>query len=114
MWRMTALAERQADLLRALLAGAAVPAGFDARQVAAQADALVAKRGRVIAMLRPELSAATGDRFGALFAEYAAGHPRATGTRARTDAETFASWLAARGEFPEKARSRRRWGWRRG
>ncbi|MFI9388865.1 hypothetical protein [Kutzneria sp. NPDC052558] len=102
------LAAQQAELLRALLAGAPTPAGFDDARIRAQARALLSKRGRVTWRLRPDLADSLGDRFGPLFAEYAAGHPKAVGVRARQDAEQFALWLVAQGHL---APPRRAW-WR--
>ncbi|MDQ3403621.1 MAG: hypothetical protein M3548_09530 [Actinomycetota bacterium] len=90
------------------MVGGPVPAGFDPTAVRVEAAALLAKRRRVVEMLGDvgEL----GERFPALFAEYARGDPRLAGTRARTDAENFRHWLVERGEL---AAPRRRW-WRRG
>jgi hypothetical protein len=87
------LAARQAELLRALLTGAPPPTGFDADRVAVEARALLAKRRGVVAALRPEVADALGDRFPALFDEYARTHPRTTGTRATQDAAAFAVWV---------------------
>ncbi|UJW31356.1 hypothetical protein L3Q67_40250 [Saccharothrix sp. AJ9571] len=100
------LAARQAELMRALLAGGTPPAGFDPGRIGVEVRALRSKRRRVVAYLRPELPQELGDRFVPLFDEYAAGHPRAEGVRMRQDAEDFAAWLVARGELK---RPRRRW-----
>ncbi|QUQ72030.1 hypothetical protein [Kutzneria sp. CA-103260] len=102
------LAAQQASLLRALLAGAPAPDGFDDNRIRAQAHALLSKRSRVTWHLRPDLAAELGDRFGVLFAEYAAGHPKTVGLRARQDAEQFGLWLVAQGHLTP---SRRPW-WR--
>ncbi|NMN93596.1 hypothetical protein [Antrihabitans stalactiti] len=98
------LAAQQADLLRAVLAGGEVPPGFDADKVAIEAKALLSKRRRVIAQLRPDVREAMGDRYNALFDEYAAAFPRITGQRWRDDAAAFAGWLAARGELKRARR----------
>jgi hypothetical protein len=103
------LAARQAALLDALLAGGPRPAGFDPARLAAQAEALHAKRRRVVAALRPDLPALLGTRFAALFGEYARAHPRRTGTGAADDAAAFAGWLADRGEIDPPVPRRRRW-----
>lgn len=104
------LAAQQASLLRALLAGAPTPAGFDDDRLRAQADALLSKRRRVSWHLRPDLADELGDRFGPLFAEYALGHPKTVDVRARQDAERFALWLVEQGHL---APPRRSW-WRLG
>jgi hypothetical protein len=104
------LAAQQASLLRALLAGGPAPAGFDGDRLRVQADALLAKRSRVTWHLRPDLADELGDRFTALFAEYAAGHPKSTEIRARQDADRFAAWLVEHGR---RASTRRKWLWRR-
>jgi hypothetical protein len=103
------LAAQQAALLRSLLAGAPTPAGFDDDRLRAQAHALLAKRRRIAWHLRPDLADDLGDRFGPLFAEYAVGHPKTTGVRAREDAERFGLWLVEQGHLTPP---RRRW-WRR-
>ncbi|MBB5894589.1 hypothetical protein ACFFS4_36780 [Kutzneria kofuensis] len=93
------LAAQQAELLRALLAGAPTPAGFDDDRLHAQAHALLAKRSRVTWHLRPDLADDLGDRFGPLFAEYAAAHPKSVGVRARQDADRFGLWLVEKGHL---------------
>jgi hypothetical protein len=103
------LARAQAALLRAVLAEGPAPAGFDAVRLRALADALRAKRRRVVAGLDPELPARLGDRFAPLFDEYARENPRRDGGTSREDAATFARWLTERDELPQ---TRRRW-WRR-
>jgi hypothetical protein len=101
------LAEQQAALLRALLAGGAVPDGFDATRVAAQAAALLDKRRRVTALLRPDLADALGDQFRALFDGYALGHPKQAGRSTRDDTAAFAAWLAEHSHLPHRGFFRR-------
>ncbi|KAA2253365.1 hypothetical protein F0L68_33170 [Solihabitans fulvus] len=103
------LAARQAELLRALLAGGEPPQGFDPAQLRVEANALLAKRRSVAAMLAPEVADALGQRFRPLFDEYAAAHPRAVDSGARADAAAFAEWTMARGELPAPADKSRRW-----
>jgi hypothetical protein len=102
------LAAQQASLLQALLAGAPTPAGFDDDRIRVQAHALLSKRSRVTWHMRPDLADELGDRFGPLFADYAAGHPKTVGVRARQDAEQFGLWLVSQGHLSPP---RRRW-WR--
>jgi hypothetical protein len=51
------MAERQADLVRALVGGGPVPAGFDEGRVAVTALSLRRKRARVVAHVYPALRA---------------------------------------------------------
>lgn len=102
------LARRQADLLRAVLAGGPPPAGFDERLLAVEADALLAKRRRVNAMLDPETAAELGDRYRELFDAYAKANPRQAGTRARADAKAFRDWAIGAPQ-PTRWWSKRRW-----
>jgi hypothetical protein len=101
------VAAAQAALLRAVLADGPAPAGFDPGRLRVEAEALRAKRRRVVAMLQPEPCAALGETFATLFDDYARTHPRAVGTSAREDARAFVTWARERGHL------RRRW-WRRG
>ncbi|WP_326833830.1 hypothetical protein VSH64_02580 [Amycolatopsis rhabdoformis] len=103
-----ALAARQAALLHALLTGAPPPPGFAPDRLRLEADVLLTKRRRLVAHLRPDLAETLGERFGALFAAYAAEHPKTDAIRARDYADAFAAWLAARGDLPH-APKRRRW-----
>ena len=99
-----ALAAQQASLLRALLAGGPAPAGFDPDRLRVEAEVLRRKHGRLIAFLRPDLAEALGDRFGGLFAEFTAAHPKSDTTRAHAYAEVFATWLVAHGDLPKPKR----------
>jgi hypothetical protein len=103
------LAEAQGELLRALLADGPVPTGFDSERLRVEADALLAKRRRVVAMLQPDACAELDDRFIPLFNEYARAHPRATGSRAREDGQAFVEWLREHGHLARE----RRWKWMR-
>lgn len=81
------LAERQAALVRALVAGGPVPPGFDPATVQATAAALLRKRARETAAHYPALVHATGPDFTARYIDWACGRPKA-GTIA--DALAFA------------------------
>ncbi|MEU1983659.1 hypothetical protein [Nocardia sp. NPDC019395] len=81
------LAERQAALVRALVAGEAVPPGFDRDAVRAAAHALLHKRARETAARFPALVHATGPDFTARYIDWARDRPK-TGTAA--DALRFA------------------------
>lgn len=98
------LATRQAELLKALLAGGDAPAGFDADRLRIEANVLRNKQSRLVAYLRPDLAEALGDRFAALFREYAANSPKTDAIRARAYADAFGAWLVARGEIPKPKR----------
>lgn len=96
------LARRQADLLAALVAGGPVPAGFDPRQVAAQAAALAAKRRDTAARVAPDLARLLGTDWRPLFDRYARLGPQRGGYR--EDARAFAAWaLAAEPSAPWRA-----------
>lgn len=98
------LAEQQAELLRALLADGPAPPGFDASRLRVEANVLRRKHGRVLAYQRPDLADALGPRFGALFAEFAAGRPKRDSERSQAYAEEFVSWLIAAGHLPKSRR----------
>ena len=98
------LAEQQAELLKALLAGGDAPAGFDADRLRIEADVLRNKQSRLAAYLRPDLAEALGERFAALFREYATSHPKTDAIRARAYADAFGAWLVERGEVPKPKR----------
>ncbi|WP_063814500.1 hypothetical protein [Nocardia fusca] len=70
------LADRQAALVRALVVGEAVPAGFDPAAVGAAAHALRHKRAREVAARHPELVHATGPDFTERFVEWARNRPK--------------------------------------
>ncbi|MEV4617286.1 hypothetical protein AB0J74_01050 [Asanoa sp. NPDC049573] len=69
------LAARQAALVAALTSGAAVPHGFDERLVGIARDALLRKRAGEVARAWPLLAADRGDRWPAVFMEWAAARP---------------------------------------
>ncbi|MGI5222393.1 hypothetical protein [Nocardia sp. CA-290969] len=70
------LAERQAALVRALVAGEPVPCGFDPDAVRTAADAILRKRARETAAHYPALAQATGPEFTALYIAWARGRPK--------------------------------------
>src|SRR5207302_1708618 len=65
--RPTTLAERQAALVAALVAGAPDPAGFDPDRLAATRRALLRKRAGEAAKAWPVLAASFGDRWASTF-----------------------------------------------
>lgn len=82
-----ALAERQAALVRALVAGGPVPDGFDTDSVVAAARALLHKRADEVARRFPLLAHAGGEDFTARFIAWAADRPK---TSTASDATAFA------------------------
>ncbi|MFE0026233.1 hypothetical protein [Amycolatopsis sp. NPDC059021] len=100
------LAARQAELLRALLAGGDAPEGFDPKRLRVESDVLLRKRSRLIAFLRPDLAEALGSRFFGLFLAYSTENPKSADTRTRAYADQFGEWLIARGELPKPKRRR--------
>lgn len=82
-----ALAERQAALVQALVAGSPVPDGFDTDAVAAAARALLHKRAGEVARRSPLLVHACGADFTEQFIAWAADNPKTT---TASDAMAFA------------------------
>jgi hypothetical protein len=72
---MTSLADRQAALVAALVAGAPIPDGFDPRLIDTTRRALLRKRSGEVARHWPLLAASFGARWPAVFAEWAGGRP---------------------------------------
>jgi hypothetical protein len=97
---MTSLAQRQADLVAALTAGAAVPPGFDARLVEAARVALLRKRAGEVARQWPELARALGPGWHRHWSAWAATRPTRGSLR---DGWDLARELAARHELPAGA-----------
>jgi len=69
------LAQRQAALVAALVAGSPVPPGFDETRVRASASALLRKRAGEVAAVWPMLSASFGPQWNIAFAAWAAARP---------------------------------------
>ncbi|WP_212748882.1 hypothetical protein [Nocardia cyriacigeorgica] len=90
---LRALAERQAALVRALVAGEATPPGFDDAALRAAESALLRKRAGILARHNPMLAHAAGPDFEKTFAEWARGRPKIS-----TDADVagFAAHLGIR------------------
>ncbi|MEQ4305650.1 hypothetical protein ABNF97_30435 [Plantactinospora sp. B6F1] len=106
------LADRQAALVAALVAGAPLPPGFDARLVAVARSALLHKRAGEVARHWPLLAAGHGRRWPAVFAAWAAGRPTSGSIR---DGWDLARHLAADGALPWRAAEElaaREAGWR--
>jgi hypothetical protein len=100
-----ALAERQAELVRALVSGAATPRGFDAEAVAIASRALLHKRAREVARRYPQLANACGADFTIRFTTWAATVPKIS---TATDATGFAEH-AGLATALAGSRARRRW-----
>jgi hypothetical protein len=94
------LADRQAELVAALVAGGPVPPGFDARRVDAAREALLRKRSGEVAVVWPVLAASLGPQWTAVFAGWA--RDRAPNGALR-DGWDLARQLAAEGRLPEPA-----------
>jgi hypothetical protein len=101
------LARRQAALLAALVAEGPVPEGVDPARVALEADALRAKRRRVLARLVPaEVHERLGAELGPRLDAWITARPRREGTSMHVDADAFVAALRADGVLP---RARRGW-----
>ncbi|MDD7940182.1 hypothetical protein PHK61_17300 [Actinomycetospora lutea] len=105
------LARRQAELLAALVAGGPAPDGIDPARVALEADALRAKRRRVLARLLPgDVHTVLGDDLGPRLDAWITAHPRRVGVSMRADADAFLATLRADGTLSRGFRAmRRRW-----
>lgn len=91
------LAARQAELVAALVAGGALPAGFAPAPVEAARRALLRKRAGDVARHWPLLAAGLGDAWPATFAGWAAGRPTNGSLR---DGWDLARELRDRGTLP--------------
>jgi hypothetical protein len=87
------LADRQAELVAALVAGAPVPPGFDPARLGVAQRALLRKRAGEVARVWPMLAAAAGDRWPEEFAAWAGGRPPQGSLRDGWDLAR--AWLAA-------------------
>jgi hypothetical protein len=92
------LADQQAALLAALVAGGPLPGDFDPAAAAATSEALIHKRAAAVAKAEPALARALGPEFHARFARYAASRPLPRRGGARADARAFAKTVDRRGE----------------
>ncbi|WP_067694975.1 hypothetical protein [Nocardia jejuensis] len=101
------LAEQQAELVRALVAGAPAPPGFDVGALAATAHALLHKRAAEVSNRFPLLAHGCGPDFTATFMDWAATRPKTT---TAADAAAFAKHV---GLPPQGSASRRPRGFRR-
>jgi hypothetical protein len=72
---MSSLAQRQAALVAALVAGAPVPPGFDERLLGVARQALLRKRAGHVAQHWPMLAASLGPAWTVEFTRWAAGRP---------------------------------------
>jgi hypothetical protein len=91
------LADRQAELVATLVAGAPTPDGFDERLVEVTRRALLRKRAGEVARHWPLLVAGLGTDWPTTFARWAAGRPPGGSLR---DGWDLARDLAARGPLP--------------
>jgi hypothetical protein len=89
------LADRQAAVVAALVAGAPAPPGFDTHRVRATAAALLRKRTGEVAAAWPLLAAALGADWSASFGAWAAGRPPAGALRDGWDFARFLDRLPA-------------------
>ncbi|MFT4128222.1 MAG: hypothetical protein QM662_18590 [Gordonia sp. (in: high G+C Gram-positive bacteria)] len=100
------LARRQAELVRALVTGGAVPPGFDVERLRIAENALLRKRSGEVAGHLPLARAQLGPRFTTLFMAWARGRERGS---SGPDAAAFAAHLAAIGAWSPPEPPRGRW-----
>jgi hypothetical protein len=97
------LAAEQAGLVQALVAGAAVPAGFDEERVRLAARSLINKRLREVALAWPALARCLGETYRPRFTAFAEKHPPTAEGGPLADGQAFAATLPA-GELDDEAR----------
>ncbi|MFE5703177.1 hypothetical protein [Rhodococcus koreensis] len=100
---MTGLADRQAALVRALVASGEPPEGFDRSALGIASKALLRKRSGEVGECIPHVRAACGERFVVLFTAWAEGRPKVS---TRADAAAFTAHLESIGELPAPTRRR--------
>ncbi|MFE7425716.1 DUF692 domain-containing protein [Streptomyces sp. NPDC057545] len=103
------VAVAQTALLRALVAGAPAPPGFDERRLGVQSRALASKRAGVVAKVAPELPEILGSGYREAFLAYAGRRPMSGGYR--RDALDFAEELLSTGRPADRAARRRLTRW---
>ncbi|WP_067533001.1 hypothetical protein [Nocardia crassostreae] len=96
------LAQQQEELVRALVAGAEPPPGFDHADLSAAAHALLHKRAEEVARRYPLLAHRCGGEFTALFVAWARARPKLS---TPADAAAF----AAQHDLPDPRPSESRW-----
>jgi len=94
----------QAELVRALVEGTAVPAEFDRQRLTAAAEALWLKRARTVARAWPQLARAMGEGFAVRFANYARANPLPHDGNPLVDGRAFAGWLERAGLSTDEGR----------
>ena len=93
----SAYAERQAQLLAALLRGDDFPSGFVAARAEAAGSTLRRKRGRTVAHEWPALTLCLGDTFTARFDAFDRGAGATASGAPLPDGLAFARWLETAG-----------------
>ena len=96
------LAQRQADLVAALVSGGPTPPGFDPRRVAATADALLRKRAEEVGKRWPALRAQLSTQWTDEFSQWARTRPPLGSWR---DGWDYARHLDTAGRLGHLARS---------
>jgi hypothetical protein len=94
------LADQQAELVAALVAGGPLPAGFDSARVGAAREALLRKRCGEVAAVWPVLAASLGPQWTVVFTSWAGDRPPGGSLR---DGWDLARQLATEGRLPEAA-----------
>ncbi|MHC1562287.1 hypothetical protein ACR9E3_25260 [Actinomycetospora sp. C-140] len=104
------LAARQAALLAALVADGPAPPGFDPARLALEADALRAKRRRLLLRLLPgEIHEQLGGDLVGRVDGWVRTHARRTGTSLHDEATAFVDLLRAADLVAPASRRRRGW-----
>ncbi len=98
-----ALAARQGELVRALVASAPLPSGFDDMRTSTTRGTLLRKRMRGVERTWPGLARGLGADFKRLFALYAESNTMSGEGLYPLDGRRFAEWLLERGDEPTDA-----------
>lgn len=98
------LAAQQAEVVRALVAGGPVPAGFHEERFRAFARSLVNKRRQALARVWPNIARILGEAYGERFTVYAQAHPLPEGGSTLADGRAFLRWLESQGLPGDAAR----------
>ncbi|MBI1831525.1 MAG: hypothetical protein HYR84_08760 [Planctomycetes bacterium] len=97
-------AQAQADLIRALVAGGPIPAGFDETRVRTAARSLVNKRRHALTRIWPRLAAIVGESYVDSFTIYATSNPLPDCANTGADGREFLRWLESRQALSDAAR----------
>lgn len=97
------LAQKQAELVHALVAQGPVPTGFDESRLRTTARSLVNKRRQALARVWPSLVEAVGQSYVETFTRYAEANPLPACPAPRADGRAFLGWLEQQAPLSDAA-----------